>query len=398
MHKLSIFFCCLISSTVFTCCEKLITVPPPKHTITTTQVFDNDIQAEGAMAGLYTAMINGLTGSSLQLNAERLWAAGMVTVTAGLSAGEFVNSSGINNQPYYLLSTNRLMITGSGTEALWNSAYKTIYLANSIIEGIAASQSGALTTEARKQFTGEAKLVRALAYFYLLNLYGEVPLVLTVDLYATRGMKKTPVEEIYAQIIGDLKEAREVLRTDYSVSKNEKLRPNKFTASALLARVYLYKRDYPNSAAMAGEVIAQSGLYGLVTDPAAIFVANSREAIWQLGQTTINNSLKNATPEGYLFNSSNLINTPAFNLTDQLMTAFEPDDKRRKAWIDSSSNSAAGGSGIKSYFPVKYKIGRYNGSTTTPKEYYMVLRLAEIFLIRSEARAYGADGGTSAAV
>lgn len=398
MHTLKIFFLSLLSIAVLPGCEKLISVPPPRHTITTAQVFENDVQAEGALSGLYTAMINGLTTSGLQNNATRLWAAGMVTLDAGLSAGEILHQGGITNNIYYTLAVNRLTTTSSNMEPLWNTAYKAIYIANSIVEGIADSKSGALTAKARSEFSGEAKFARALAYFYLINLFGDVPLTLTSDYHQTRGMKRTPVDQVYKQIITDLKEAREVLRTDYSSGNGERVRPNKWAATALLARAYLFTKDYPNAAAMATEVINQATLYELATDPVTTFHANSMEAIWQLKQTVLTTTLRNATPEGYLFHSSNGTSTPQFTITDHLLSAFEPGDKRRKAWIDSSSNTAGGGSGIKSYFPAKYKIGTYNSSATTPKEYYMVLRLAEQYLIRSEARAHGADGGSSNAV
>jgi hypothetical protein len=399
MHKRYSYIIPLVSfCTAFSSCEKLITVPPPRHTITTAQVFDSDAQAEGAISGLYTGMINGLVTNSLHQNATKLWAAGLVTLHAGLSAGEFINTDGISNVAHHALATNRLSSVNSNTGTIWNSAYKTIYMANSVIEGIAASESATLTAKTRTELTGEAKFVRAMTFFYLVNLFGDVPLTLTVDFHQTRNMKRTPAEQVYNQIISDLKEARNALRTDFSNGNNERVRPNKWAAAALLSRVYLFTGDHSNAAAMATEVINQTALYELATDPAVVFQANNREAIWQLKQTTLSTNLRNATPEGYLFNSSNRTNTPGFNLTSHLLSAFEPGDKRWSAWLDSSSNTAGGVVGVKSYYPAKYKIGSFNNSATTPKEYYMVLRLAELFLIRSEARAYGVDGGPSAAV
>jgi len=119
-------------------------------------------------------------------------------------------------------------------------------------------------------------------------------------------------------------------------------------------------------------------LYSLETDPNNVFLANSKEAILQL-QTA--NTFPYTTIEGALFIPYDSTSNPSYYISDQLLGAFEPGDLRRTAWVDSTDFS-----GAFYYYPFKYKIR--NGAQGNILEYYMVLRLAEQFLIRAEARAH----------
>ncbi|MHA4811420.1 RagB/SusD family nutrient uptake outer membrane protein [Flavitalea flava] len=390
---------CILCALLQPSCKKLVSIPGPKNTITTAQVFVTDLQAQGAMAGIYTRMINGKDQSTISTASQDVWSAGLVSLLGSLSSGELYNSDGPGTLEYYLFSTNKLNITYStNTYKLWNTAYNTIYGANSVIEGIAASTSVLLGDDARKKLTGEAKFVRALAYFYLTNLFGDVPLALTVDFNKTATMPGTPQQQIYQQIIADLKEAQASLRSDYAVL-NERGRPNKWAATALLARVYLYQGDYPNAAAAATDVINNNNLYALETDLNQVFLSTSKEAIWQLKQTDQNSTVQDATPQGYSMLPNPLHTGSTFiRLSDQLMNAFEPGDHRRIDWIDSTDNSNNPGLPYISFYPAKYKIGAANLSSGAAKEYFMVLRLSEMYFIRAEASALGAPGGPPAAI
>lgn len=378
-------------------CKKLIEIPPPKNTIGTHQVFQNETQAEGAMSGLYTRMINAEDIMLQYAAARSKFSAGAITIIAGLSADEFIPYSGPADPENYFLYTNKLTILQDGvTLPVWESAYKTIYNANAIIEGIAASTSAALPVNTRQELTGEAKFVRALSYFYLTNLFGDVPITLTIDFNKTVRLTRAPQSEVYRQMVEDLKDAAASLSPGYSRGKGERIRPNKWAATALLARVYLYMKDYPAAAAAASAVIGQQELYALETDLNTVFLATSKEAIWQLKQTSIG-SIMSATPEGYALNTGQpkYQTSTQLVLTPQLLQAFETNDKRRVDWIDSTDNTYPSNPPNITYYPVKYKIGPATFYDGLPAEYYTVLRVAEMYLIRAEAAAYGALGGPS---
>jgi len=362
-------------------CKKLVTVPQPINSITSTEEFNTDAQANTAMAGIYTSMVNGRLSYSN----------GYTTILGGMSADELFYY-GTSDPIMMTFPINQVVMSNSYTGTMWSTAYKAIYNANAVIEGIAASTSGLLHDSARQRLTAEAKFVRAFSYFYLVNLFGDVPLVQTVDFNKVRYMARTPVNDVYGQIIQDLKDAQSVLTPD---SAKERILPNKWAATALLARVYLYKSDYENAAAQATAVISNTAMYKLETDPNAVFLNNSREAIWQLKQGTNDANYKNATIEGFSLLPNPLATAKAsYCLTTSLLNAFEAGDKRRTAWVNSTN---FGGAGL-NYYPYKYKAGQANFSTSAPTEYYMVFRLAEMYLVRAEATANGAAGGTAAAI
>jgi hypothetical protein len=227
-------------------------------------------------------------------------------------------------------------------------------------------------------------------------LFGDVPLVKTVDFNKTRYMSRTPASEVYDQIIEDLTAAQEVLTADYAISgaAKERIYPTKWAATALLARVYLYKGAYANAAEQASAVIGNTSLFSLETDPNTVFGIKSREAIWQMKQATTDATYKNSTTEGYSFNPNSSTGIVKYCLTTELLNSFETGDRRRTAWVNRTTTAASG----YNYYPWKYKTGHANQSTNPATEYYMMLRLGELYLIRAEAAANGAGGGITAAI
>lgn len=380
-------------------CKKMLEIDPPLDTISTVQIFSSDKHAEGALTGIYSRMING-EGMSMFINTPyKAFAGGLSTLLGGMSSDEMTQVSGINSARE--IEQNKLMIvTSTGTAEVWSSAYKIIYAANAVIEGVAASTSGDLRDSTRKQITGEAKFIRAFSYFYLTNFFGDVPLVLTVDFNKTWQMARTPQRLVYDQIIADLKDAQAVLPTDFTVGNGERIRPNKWAATALLARIYLYTGEYENAMKAATEVIDQHSVFQIEPDLNEVFRYQSKEAIWQLKQTQENSTIRNATPEGFCMLPIIPYEGPAgARITAELRNAFEGGDKRYDVWIDSTDNSSNPFiPPVLTWYPAKYKLGQSNAVMGMPGEYYMALRLAEQHLIRAEANALGASGGASAAI
>lgn len=384
----------------FSSCSKLVSISDPVDMIVTNQAFSTNDLANAAMGGVYfTLLPPGTPG----------FANGLSSLYGALSSDEIVtlNTSGSN----YLINANRIsiMLNGTGsnvvvnapTDDAWSSAYKVIYAANAVIEGIAASTSVQLTDSVRKQITAEAKGIRAFCYFYLTNFYGDVPLLLNTNYNANILVARSSQAEVYQQIIKDLKEAQTDLYPDYSFNNGNRTRMNKWAATALLARVYLYMQDYDNAVAEATAVINNTDLYNLEPDLNNVFLTGSHEAIWQLNQV-VNAISTDATPDGSTFLPANqTLNTGpvAHTISPQLLNAFEENDMRRSEWVDSTTFIVTAEPASTFYFPYKYKIGGYNQITgATPIEYYIALRLAEQYLIRAEAEAHGSGNGTVAAI
>ena len=367
-------------------CTKMITVPQPINSITTVEMFKTNNQANTAMAGVYTQLVNGALSFSN----------GYTTILGGMSADE-INYYGVGDAHILTFTPNQLLFNNSYTSQVWTSAYNVIYDANAVIEGIAGSDSPEFSDSLRTKLTGEAKFVRAFCYFYLTNLFGDVPLVLTIDFNKTRYMTKTPAAEVYRQIIQDLKDAYSMVGVNYPSpgAEPERIVPNKAVVAAMLARTYLYTKDYTNAAAQATTIIDNVSRYKLETDPNKVFAPGSKEAIWQLKQNTNAINFLNATGEGYTMLPSPLATGIAkYNLTPSLLSAFEPGDIRQTAWTGSTNYN-----GTQLSYAYKYKLGSHNAiSGAASSEYYMVFRLAEMYLIRAEAAVHGAPGGLSSAI
>ncbi len=237
----------------------------------------------------------------------------------------------------------------------------------------------------KNQLIGESEFIRAFCYFYLVNLYGDVPLVLTTNYQVNETVSRTPQQQVYQQMIRDLLDAQGKLSGNY-VSYNgsvsaERVRPNSAAATALLARVYLYTDSLSNAEIEASEVIGNSAFI-LDSNLDNVFISTSQEAIWQLQAPY---PLSN-TPDGSVF-LLNMFGGPSatypYLLADSIVYGFEPGDLRRVNWIDSMVVG-----GIAYYFPYKYKLN-YTGQPAT--EYATLLRLGEQYLIRAEAEAQAGD-------
>jgi len=347
-------------------CKKFVQINPPNDRIVTASVFNNANAATAAVLSIYTQM----TAESYSMS-----------LNCGLLSDELKNYS---NAPsligYY---TNSMSPMGTSA-TLWNSAYNYIYRANAIIEGL--KNNNDIDKIINNQLTGEAKFIRAYWYFYLANCYGDVPLVTSTDYTVNSQQARTARSAVHQQVIKDLEEAEGMLNSHFVDQSDttitaDRVRPTKWAAIALLARTYLYTGDYTKAEKNATEVINNSSLFSLEQDLNKVFLANSTETIWQLGvfPPTLTNTL-----DGYAFilkaaprnNGNGNIST----ISDQLLSAFESGDQRKTNWIGGFTTTDP--PVVTYYFPYKYKV--YQSSDIT--EYIMMLRLAEQYLIRAEAR------------
>jgi hypothetical protein len=158
----------------------------------------------------------------------------------------------------------------------------------------------------------------------------------------------------------------------------QRVRPNKYAATALLARVYLFNSEWSNAEAEATKIIQNKDIYDLVSLD-NVFLMNSKETIWALQSTGVDNNSN--TGEGKLFILPESGPNDYANfvyLSDHVIKAFEFGDQRYVHWIDSVIAD-----GITYYYPNKYKIGDVPTGT---EEYPVILRAAEQYLIRAEAR------------
>jgi hypothetical protein len=333
-------------------CKKFVEVSQPKNQITTSEVFADSTDANAAVIGVYINMMGSAMG----------YDSGGLTVFSGLSADEIYQTS--NNSVYNQFYVNNISSTNSTNNGLWISAYSYIYTLNACVEGITAS--GGIQPSAKAQLIAEARFVRAFQYFNLVNLYGGVPVVTSTDYNVTRLTGRSSTDQVYNQIISDLQFAEANLNNSTAFE-----RPTPYAAGALLAKVYLYTGKSGMAETEASKVI-NSGVFNLEPNLNSVFLASSAETIWKLLPVAPNT----ATFEALFFVPSSSGATPRYVLTPSLFGSFEAGDQRVVNWIH--VNSVAG----KTYpFPYKYK----QATTSSPNEDYVMLRLADQYLIRAEA-------------
>lgn len=373
----SFFFLTLV---FFVGCKKLVEVNTPITSMSSENVYFSDPTAAAVLTGIYTNMSNN--GLNAGLSATSFF--------PGLSSDELTLYSGAGNATYTAYYTNALTNINTGISDFWSAIYPIIFVANSAIEGL--TNNFALTPAVQKQLMGEAKFMRAFCYFYLVNLYGDVPLMTGTDYSVNALLPRAPKTLVWQQIIQDLTNAQSLLSTNYLDgtlinTTNERVRPTSWAATALLARAYLYTQKWDSAEAEATSVIKNTTLYSLDTLN-GIFLANSTEAIWQLQPTSTGQN----TPDGLTFiipTSGPSGSWPVY-LSNNLLSSFEVNDLRRVNWVDSVVSG-----GITYYYPFKYKVDSMGAPVT---EYEMVLRLGEQYLIRAEAEANGAGVGVGAAL
>ncbi|GAA4339825.1 RagB/SusD family nutrient uptake outer membrane protein [Flaviaesturariibacter amylovorans] len=357
MRYLTYIICML--SLAAASCKKFVEVPTPDDRIVSDDVFSSDAKASGAMTAVYGNLING-GGSFIN---------GFGTTSGGLSSDELQKFNPSAGEQEFL--NNALTPTNTTLRTLWSSAYQSIYYANAILEGVRRSQ--ALSAGVKGQLEGEARFVRALHYFYLVNYFGSVPLVTSTDYAVNSTLPRSEPAAVYQQIRADLIAARDLLPEAYVGS--ERIRPNRWTAVALLARTHLYNKEWTEAVAAASNIIG-SGVYQLQVDPATVYLKTSREAIWQLSPNT--GTLRETS---LLRPTGTTAPVPQYFLPSSAMATFEPGDLRRRKWVDSVTHQ-----GTRYYYPAKYR-----NTTTAVTEYYTVFRLAEVYLIRAEARLNTGD-------
>ncbi|MBO9572568.1 MAG: RagB/SusD family nutrient uptake outer membrane protein [Chitinophagaceae bacterium] len=367
-------------------CKKNIEVPPPANMISSENVFTNDQTSISVLTGFYSDLGKGSVNQGYFAGSYGL------NLVLGLSADELTsyNAPGEKLTAYY---TNSLADPGYGSE-YWSPLYNFVFRCNAAIEGLDNPAANALTPAVRRQLSGEAKFMRAFFYFYLVNLYGDVPLAVTTDYKTNILLNRSPQEKVYKQIIDDLKEAKELLSKNYldvtlSELTTERVRPTYWAASALLARAYLYSTDYTNAELEASITIDHREQFDL-PELNNVFLKNSLETIWQVQPTTPFFNTEDARtfviPSTGPFNLDN----PVY-LSNRFLSEFEAGDQRKKIgnWVGEIDVL-----GTTYYYPNKYKDNLYNANVTGPEaaafmtEYQMILRLAEQYLIRAEARIH----------
>jgi len=356
----------LLSGVGFSSCKKYVDAGDPVNLLTPDKVFSDSSATLGAVLALYSnSNINGIAGATIGSTS--------LIYDLCLYGSMSADDAYLYNNSYYDPYRTNTLAAGSGNwgTVIYPFPYQAINIANKAIEGISGSSS--YSDMFKNQLIGECEFWRAYAYFNLVNYFGDVPLVTTTNTTVNASLPRAPAASVYNQIIADLFDAKG--RVSVAYPSAEKARVNQATVFALLSRVYLYQQKWDSAEYYATQIIG-SGTYSLETNLNNVFIKTSKETIWQ----TVSNvaaGINGVTKMGAALLPSGTV--PLFVLYDTLASTFETGDQRKANWTKSIVYN-----GATLYYPYKYKIR----ITSVPgNEYNVMFRLAEQYLIRSEARA-----------
>lgn len=342
----------------FTSCKKFLEVQPQLQ-VDQEQAIINAGTAATAANGLFNLLsANNYYGSNFP-------------ALSYLSAGD-IQWSGSQGDPSEI--TKHLTSATNGyVQSAWTAIYKTILQANVIIDKVPGVTDPALNTTLKNQYLGEAYFVRALAYFDLARGWGGVQLILKPTYVSTdnSSIPRSSLADTYAQVLKDLNTAETLVPA--GINRN---RVTLRTVQALKARFYLYQKNWPLAEQFATSVINDNANFTLVTPYSAFFAnnaTNTNESVFELAYTTSNTN-----------GHSNWWLPPALG--------------GRREWSPNNAlvtllNDPTIGGNRKDLIaqtapPGNLWYGKlyYRNPLGTDPAY--VIRIADLYLIRSEARAY----------
>lgn len=273
----------------------------------------------------------------------------------------------------------------------WSNSYTLINRANDVIKNVPPI---GMDVPTRNHIVGNARFLRAMAYFDLVRSFGDVPLLLRPLTGAGDSLlfpSRTPSAEVYKAIIADLQFAEANCFAENKIAANRKGMVSSGAAAGLLARVYLQRASTPfaegtdnqNALAQCNKVI-DSKLYKLTTKYSEVFESdkkNGAEHIFsvQFGPVTTgitsNIILRMFYPQE-LGGAASFFCRPNF-----FQSGYSAADSVRKNW--NLSNKA--GTVTVTPFIFKYKDPSWVRNSNNANVNWHVLRYADILLMHSEA-------------
>lgn len=342
----------LVVTLWLTSCNNFIDREPISHP-TEANFFQEVKDFEGAIIAVYDELQSSDQYSNRFLRLMEIRADNVEDQNSGAAGGVNYEIESFSDTP-----------ANVNLSASWLSLYQIVFRTNLILQNIDKVN---MTETQRNNIVGQASFLRALAYFNLVRLWGEVPLITkTQRVEEARNNKRASVSAIYAQIISDLKNAKK-LPTQWKEA--ERGRVTRYAAQALLAKVYLYQKQY---------ALAQTELTPLVS------AINSGSVIGLVPQSeTFPNSLK--ISKDVLFSvqylrggvgesvhqNNRYRNQDGGAVITIPQSLFEANDNRKKLVAPTSNGNR----------PVKFNSERTGNETSGD---FPIIRCAEVMLLYAE--------------
>lgn len=372
-HKLKIFILALGLTTLGACNSGLDI--NPTDSIDASTALSNKSDVESALIGAYAS--SGV-GSKYGCN--------FLLLNDLLASERYLSWRGSFQGPRQVATKTMTSINSEATRT-WIGAYVAINVANAVLESLdkVADFSKDENKELKVKFQGEALFLRSAMHFELVRLYAQpwvegsansglgVPIMskyVILENDAAKLVARNTIAEVYAQVIADLKQAETLLPTTNGV------RVNKYSAKALLARVYMQQSNYVGALQYANDVINNSGT-SLSPSLKAVFsnrnnAATNVETLFEIQQNNQNNA--GTANDGLATFYANILNAQAgrgdIDVSAVQRDLYEPTDVRRSELIYSATGPG--------------RSALCSGKWTDPFANIPVIRLAEMYLVRAE--------------
>lgn len=264
----------------------------------------------------------------------------------------------------------------------WTWLYRVVNISNMVLEDLPKMEGG--TESERNLLKAEALFSRALAYYYIVNIWGEpydpatsatakgVPLKLT-GFPELKSMPRNSVKECYEQILKDLSLAESTLLSGNENADMGVFHVSKEAVQILLSRIYLYMQQWDKAKEYAGKAIASKPeLYDITTEnfttvtTTSFFNARNREILFSYHRNT-KTALASAS---YIFGTSQSANI--YVVSPEMLSLYTTSDKRKNGFI----NTVSGRSFAKTML-------QESGSVL----FDYAIRTSEAYLNRAEASA-----------
>lgn len=351
MKKIILFSIAVI---LLTSCESFLDLKPIDFP--TEETFYDDIKGlEGAVIGAYDELQSGDQYSGRFMTLMEIRGDNVTNDNSGASGG-------INYQIEVFTETP----ANTNLETAWLSLYQIIYRTNLILQNVDHVQ---MTETQKNNIIGQASFLRGLAYFNLVRLWGNVPLITkTQTVEEARENTRADKERIYEQIITDFTNAKKLPTSWPDVERG---RATSFAAQALLAKVYLYQKSYDKVTAELQPLVAaikENKIIGLVPTPQTFpeNLKTSKDVLFAVQY------LKGGVGES-VHQNNRYRNNDNGNVINLAQSQFESDADNRKAMLRPT------GSGQR---PGKFNSVATNNETSGD---FPIIRCAEVMLMYSEA-------------
>jgi hypothetical protein len=377
MKKIIFYILCML--TLFSCKKELDLSDPTQKS--TANFYKTQAEIQQAVNGSYSNL------QTLTLNA---WIFGELpsdNTTIQINAADRGQTAQIEQYEYYNLASQNPNVA-----TLWSQTYNAIYNINYTLSKI---PDATITNEVkRNQFIGELKFLRAYHYFQLVQLFGDVtlitqPLTTANDAFQT---KRSPVAEVYRQIVADLTDAGDKLPMKGQYAAADVGRATKGAALGLLGKVYLTDHKFKEAETTLKQVLTMGySLNSNYADNYDVAKKNGPESLFEV-QYQGNNNLGEHSNFEYnflpLYSYGAITGFPSanpngFNIpTKSLINEFESGDKRFPVSVELGYTNASG-----AYVAIPY-INKYVWPHTlvgATNSNWPVLRYADVLLMLAEA-------------